>query len=161
MAKKRRHPARKSVRKRSSNAAWGHYLFCDFGLSVAYVAKADADETVEAALFGVDTWCSGLIACHGRQFGSKEAFKEAMQALDASYRLGCPYEALQATALLAASLDALSQPGRARRYREEARLLVAQLSDSLPAPLAARFCARPEIRAACDGIEGPGAGSGA
>ena len=81
MAKKRRKPNRKSVRKRSAAARgdWGHYLFNDFGLSVAYLGVLNEDGTVEAALFGMDTWCSGLIVCYGRRFGTKEAFEEAMQ----------------------------------------------------------------------------------
>jgi hypothetical protein len=78
----------------------------------------------------------------------RQAQYEAMQALDASYRLGCPYEALQATALLAASLDELSQPGRALRYREEAHSLATQLASVLPQLLATHLLARPEIRAA-------------
>ena len=81
MAKRKRRSPKRSIRKRSSVAQgdWGHYLFQDFGLSVAYVGKANEDGTVEAALFGVNTWCSGLIACCGRRFETKEAFEAAMQ----------------------------------------------------------------------------------
>lgn len=81
MAKKRRQPHRKSIRKRSAAARgdWGHYLFQDFGLSVVYLGTLNEDGTVEAALFGMDTWCSGLTVCYGRRFGTKEAFEEAMQ----------------------------------------------------------------------------------
>lgn len=81
MAKKRRQPHRKSIRKRSAAARgdWGHYLFHDFGLSAVYLGILNEDGTVEAALFGMDTWCNGLIACYGQRFGTKEAFEEAMQ----------------------------------------------------------------------------------
>ncbi|MFC1715288.1 hypothetical protein ACFL6S_16585 [Candidatus Poribacteria bacterium] len=80
MAKKRRQP-KKSIRKRSSVAQgdWEHYLFQDFGLSVAYIGQASEDGKVEAALFGMDTWCSGLIVCCGRRFETKEAFEATMQ----------------------------------------------------------------------------------
>jgi hypothetical protein len=82
MAKKRRRqPPKKRVGKRPSKARsdWGYYLFRDSGVSVAYVGKANEDGSVEAALFGVDTWRDGLIVCHGRRFETKEAFQEAMQ----------------------------------------------------------------------------------
>jgi hypothetical protein len=81
MAKKRRQPHRKSIRKRSAAARgdWGHYLFHDFGLSVVYLGVLNEDGTVEAALFGMDTWCNGLIVCYGRRFETKEAFEESMQ----------------------------------------------------------------------------------
>ena len=81
MAKKKRQLRRKSIRKRSAAAHgdWGHYLFHDFGLSAVYLGVLNEDGTVEAGLFGMDTWCSGLIVCYGRRFGTKEAFEEAMQ----------------------------------------------------------------------------------
>jgi hypothetical protein len=81
MAKKRRQPPKKRVRKRPprSRSDWGYYLFRDSGVSVAYVGKANEDGSVEAALFGVDTWRDGLTVCHGRRFETKEAFEEAMQ----------------------------------------------------------------------------------
>ena len=81
MAKKRRQPLKKRVKKRSSKprADPGYYLFQDFGVSVAYIGKANEDGSVEAALFGVDTWRDGLTVCYGRRFETKEAFEEAMQ----------------------------------------------------------------------------------
>ncbi len=47
-------------------------------MSVAYVAKANEDGSVDAALFGVDAWRDGLTVCYGRRFETKEAFEEAM-----------------------------------------------------------------------------------
>jgi hypothetical protein len=82
MAKKRRRqPPKKGTRKRPSKARsdWGCYLFRDSGVSAAYVGKANEDGSIEAALFGVDTWRDGLIVCHGRRFETGEAFGEAMQ----------------------------------------------------------------------------------
>jgi len=49
-------------------------------VSVAYVAKANEDGSVDAALFGVDAWRDGLTVCYGHRFETKEAFEEAMQA---------------------------------------------------------------------------------
>ena len=46
---------------------WGYYLFRESGFSVAYAGKANEDGSVDAALFGIDTWRDGLIACYGRQ----------------------------------------------------------------------------------------------
>ena len=76
MAKKRRRqPPKKRVGKRPSKARsdWGYYLFRDSGVSVAYIGKANEDGSVEAALFGVDTWRDGLIVCHGRRFEANAA----------------------------------------------------------------------------------------
>jgi len=46
---------------------------------VAYVAKANEDGSVEAALFGMDTWRDGLIVCHGHHFEDKKTFGNAAQ----------------------------------------------------------------------------------
>ncbi len=82
MAKKKRRPPKRKPRKQPAGprSDWGYYLFQDSGVSVAYVAKANEDGSVDAALFGVDTWRDGLIGCYGCRFETKEAFEEAMQA---------------------------------------------------------------------------------
>jgi hypothetical protein len=66
--------------KVSSN--WGYYLFRESGLSVAYAGKAGEDGSVDAALFGIDSWRDGLIACYGCHFETKESFEEVMQSRD-------------------------------------------------------------------------------
>jgi hypothetical protein len=82
MAKRRRRTARRRARRPPSKSRtdWGHYLFQDSGVSVAYVGKVNEDGSVEAALFGVDTWRDGLIVCYGQRFEAKGAFEEAMQS---------------------------------------------------------------------------------
>ena len=81
MAEKRRRSQKKKARRRrpKPRGDWGHYFLQDYGVSVLYAAKANEDGSVEAALFGVDTWRDGLIACCGRRFETKEAFEEEMQ----------------------------------------------------------------------------------
>jgi hypothetical protein len=95
MAKKRKVIQNKiPSSKVSSN--WGYYLFQESGLSVAYAGKADEDGSVDAALFGIDSWRDGLIACYGRHFETKESFEEVMQSRDdlikPSTRLTCQEE---------------------------------------------------------------------
>lgn len=62
----------------SGRGDWGYYFFQDSGVSVVYVAKINEDGSVDAALFGIDTWRDGLIICHGRRFETKEAFEETV-----------------------------------------------------------------------------------
>jgi hypothetical protein len=81
MAKKRKViQNRRPISKVGSN--WGYYLFRESGLSVAYAGKANEDGSMDAALFGIDTWRDGLIACYGRDFETKESFEEVMQSRD-------------------------------------------------------------------------------
>jgi len=61
---------------------WGYYLFRESGLSVAYARKANEDGSVDAALFGIDTWRDGLIDCYGCHFETKESFEEIMPSRD-------------------------------------------------------------------------------
>ncbi|MBN1641827.1 MAG: hypothetical protein JXA09_11375 [Anaerolineae bacterium] len=138
------------VAEASADLPTGYQLYAE---ARARARHAGLDRAVVAARLGLGR----VYLARG---SSRRAQYEAMQALDASYRLGCPYEALQATTLLAASLDGLSQPGRAERYREEARSLVAQLADALPGSLAGQFLDRPQIQAVCQRAARPCASEG-
>lgn len=63
----------------AARGQWGYYLFKESGVSVTYVAKANEDGSVEAALFGMDTWRDGLIVCQGHRFEDKKTFENAAQ----------------------------------------------------------------------------------
>ncbi len=75
--KKKKSTIRRSKMRAAARGQWGYYLFRESGVSVAYVAKANEDGSVEAALFGMDTWRDGLIVCHGHRFEDKETFENA------------------------------------------------------------------------------------
>ena len=70
----------------AARGQWGCYLFRESGVSVAYVAKANEDGSIEAALFGMDTWRDGLIVCHGHRFEDKRAFDNAAQGRSKSIK---------------------------------------------------------------------------
>lgn len=77
----------------------------------------------------------------------RRAQYEAMQALDASARLRCPYEVFWASATLGEALSSLAQPLRAEQYVADARSAVAQIVSSLPDDLQECFVSQPHVRA--------------
>jgi tetratricopeptide (TPR) repeat protein len=88
-----------------------------------------------------------LASVHISREDWRPAQREAMQALDASLRLRCPYETFRASAALGRVLLALGQPSRADHYSKEATTIAERLAGTLPPPLADVFLDTPVVRA--------------
>ena len=76
MAKKRK-VVPKKISKSGSN--FGYYMFMDSGISVVYASNVNEDGSMDAALFGIDTWRDGIIACQCRHFENMGSFEEFMR----------------------------------------------------------------------------------
>ena len=88
MAKSKKQAKKLKLRQKPQRLLgdWGHFLYQKDGVSVVYVAEANEDGSVDAALFGIDDWLHGLIICCGKNFETKESFDEFMNSRSNSIR---------------------------------------------------------------------------
>jgi adenylate cyclase len=77
----------------------------------------------------------------------RPAQREALQALDLSYRLHCPYDTFLATSTLGEVLLGLGQPNRAGRHFRDAQAIMQRLADTLPANYGHCFLETRAVRA--------------
>jgi len=76
----------------------------------------------------------------------RSAQREASQALDASYRLRCPYDTFRAAAMMGEALKGLDQLERAHRYFVESHTMIQRLADTLPTGYRELFLGRRYVR---------------
>jgi class 3 adenylate cyclase/tetratricopeptide (TPR) repeat protein len=105
----------------------------------ARARRANLDALVVAARLGLASAYLGRAAWD-------HAKREALQALDASYRLHCPYDTFRSAAMLGEALRALGQPGRAQTYFAEAHTMILRLANTLPEHYARLFLERGYVR---------------
>ena len=76
----------------------------------------------------------------------KSAQREALLARDGSYRLGCPYDAFRADAMLGEALLSMGAASRAYQHFEQAQTMIHRLADSVSPPYNHIFLARPYVQ---------------
>jgi class 3 adenylate cyclase/tetratricopeptide (TPR) repeat protein len=104
----------------------------------ALARRADMEPMVIAARVGLARAYLGR-----REWRSAQ--REALMARDGSYRLGSPYDAFRAEAMLGEALIGLAYPERAQQHFREAGTMIRRLADTLPDPYKGVFLDRPYV----------------